>query len=229
MRRQVLLLGVLLAGGCVSGPPRAPAARYDWILRGGTVYDGTGAPGRVTDVRIRGDRVAAGGDLAGASAAHTLDARGLAVTPGFINMLSWAPDALMVDGRSLGDLEQGVTLEIFGEGWSYGPYTPWQKEDAKKQQYDIYYDITWTTLGEFLDQLVARGISPNVASFVGATTLRQHELRNEDRAPTPAELARMQDLARQAMGEGGVGLGASLIYAPAFYAKTDELVALAKA
>ena len=229
MRPTVVLLGLFVAAGCASGPQRAPAPRFDWILRGGKVYDGTGAPGRVTDVGIRGDRVAAVGDLAAASAAHTLDARGLAVTPGFINMLSWAPDALMVDGRSLGDLEQGVTLEIFGEGWSYGPYSPWQKEDAKKQQYDIYYDITWTTLGEFLDQLVARGISPNVASFVGATTLRQHELRNEDRAPTPAELARMQDLARQAMGEGALGLGASLIYAPAFYAKTDELVALAKA
>jgi N-acyl-D-amino-acid deacylase len=229
MRPTVVLLGLFVAAGCASGPQRAPGPRFDWILRGGTVYDGTGAPGRVTDVGLRGDRVAAVGDLAAASATHTLDARGLAVSPGFINMLSWAPDALMVDGRSLGDLEQGVTLEIFGEGWSYGPYSPWQKEDAKKQQYDIYYDITWTTLGEFLDQLVARGVSPNVASFVGATTLRQHELRNEDRVPTPAELARMQDLARQAMGEGALGLGASLIYAPAFYAKTDELVALAKA
>ncbi len=229
MRRPVLLLGLLLAGGCVSGPPRAPAARYDWILRGGTVYDGTGAPGRVTDVGIRGDRVAAVGDLAAASATHTLDARGLAVAPGFINMLSWAPDALMEDGRSLGDIKQGVTLEIFGEGFSYGPYSPWLKEDVKKQQYDIVYDITWTTLGEFLDQLVARGVSPNVASFVGATTLRQHALRNEDRAPTPEELARMQDLARQAMGEGALGLGAALIYAPGFYAKTDELVALARA
>ena len=229
MRKTAALLGLLLTAGCASGPRPVPAPRYDWILRGGTVYDGTGAPGRVADVGIRGDRVATVGDLAAASAAHTLDARGLAVTPGFINMLSWAPDALMVDGRSLGDLEQGVTLEIFGEGWSYGPYSPWQKEDAKKQQYDIYYDITWTTLGEFLDQLVARGVSPNVASFVGATTLRQHELQNEDRAPTPDELARMQDLARQAMREGALGLGASLIYAPAFYAKTDELVALARA
>ena len=229
MRKPVFLLGLLLAGGCVSNPSRTPAARYDWILRGGTVYDGTGAPGRVTDVGIRGDRVATVGDLAAASATHTLGARGLAVAPGFINMLSWAPDALMEDGRSLGDIKQGVTLEIFGEGFSYGPYSPWLKEDVKKQQYDIVYDITWTTLGEFLDQLVARGVSPNVASFVGATTLRQHALRNEDRAPTPEELARMQDLARQAMGEGALGLGAALIYAPGFYAKTDELVALARA
>ena len=117
--KPAVLLGLLLAASCASGPPRAPAPRYDWILRGGTVYDGTGAPGRVSDVGIRGDRVASVGDLSAASAAQTLDARGLAVSPGFINMLSWAPDALMVDGRSLGDIKQGVTLEIFGEGWSY--------------------------------------------------------------------------------------------------------------
>ncbi|HEX5042764.1 MAG TPA: D-aminoacylase [Candidatus Polarisedimenticolaceae bacterium] len=229
MRRSVVLMTLCCLGGCASGPQRAPSDTYDWVLRGGTVYDGSGAPGRVTDLGIRGDRVAAVGDLATASAAHTLDARGLAVAPGFINMLSWAPDALMEDGRSLGDVKQGVTLEIFGEGWSYGPYSAWLKEDVKKQQYDIVYDITWTTLGEFLDQLVARGVSPNVASFVGATTLRQHALQNEDRAPTPQELARMQELARQAMDEGALGLGASLIYAPAFYAKTDELTALARA
>lgn len=229
MQKAAAFLLFLAIAGCASGPPRSPAPAYDWIVRGGTVYDGTGAPGRRADVGIRGDRVAAVGDLSDASAPHTVDATGLAVAPGFINMLSWAPDALMVDGRSLGDIKQGVTLEIFGEGLSYGPYNDWLKADAKKQQYDIVYDITWSTLGEFLDQLVARGVSPNVASFVGATTLRLHELKHEDRPPAAEELRRMQELARQAMREGALGLGAALIYAPGFYAETDELVALAEA
>lgn len=207
----------------------SPGVGFDVVIRGGTVYDGTGRPPIRADVGLRGDRIAAVGDLSGASARSTIDAKGMAVAPGFINMLSWAVDALIVDGRSMSDIAQGVTLEIFGEGWSMGPLDDWMKADATSLQGDIKYDITWTTLGEYLDQLVERGVSPNVASFVGATTLRMRELRYENRAPSPEELARMQELTREAMREGALGVGASLIYAPAFYAGTPELIALARA
>jgi N-acyl-D-amino-acid deacylase len=153
----------------------------------------------------------------------------MAIAPGFINMLSWANESLIEDGRGQSDIRQGVTLEVFGEGESMGPLNDSMKRESVEQQADIKYAIEWTTLGEYLDYLVKRGISPNVASFVGATTVRVHELGYADRPPTPEELARMQALVRQAMEEGALGVGSSLIYAPAFYAKTDELIALAKA
>jgi N-acyl-D-amino-acid deacylase len=206
----------------------APPVEYDVVVRGGTVYDGTGAPGSRADVAIRGDRIAAVGDLRGARGRTELDAGGLAVAPGFINMLSWATESLIVDGRSQSDIRQGVTLEVFGEGWSEGPLNDAMKELAVEQQGDIRYDIEWTTLGEYLEYLAARGISPNVASFVGATTVRIHELGYQDRAPEPEELERMRQLVRDAMEQGALGLGSSLIYAPAFYASTEELVELAK-
>ena len=224
MRFAIPILALVLHGA-----PAAAAERFDLVIRGGTVYDGTGAPGRKADVGVRGDRIATVGDLSRARAARVVDAKGMAVAPGFINMLSWATDSLIADGRSLSDIKQGVTLEIFGEGWSMGPLNDAMKKEAERQQGDIKYAIDWTTLGGYLDRLVARGVSPNVASFVGATTLRIHELGYADRVPTADELARMEDLARQAMREGALGIGASLIYAPAFYAKTDELVALTKA
>ena len=227
MRASAIVAGVVLSAAAAG--PAGATDRFDLVIRGGTVYDGTGSPGRRADVGLRGDRVAEIGDLSKASARKTIDARGLAVAPGFINMLSWAPDALIADGRSMSDIKQGVTLEVFGEGWSMGPLNESMKAEARKQQGDIKYDIDWTTLGEFLDRLVARGITPNVASFVGATTLRIHELGYADRAPTKDELDRMDALARQAMGEGALGIGAALIYAPAFYAKTPELVSLVKA
>ncbi len=225
MRAATLLSALVLSvlAGC------AAPERFDVIVRGGTVYDGTGAPGRKADVGLRGERIAAVGDLSRAEAGRVIDAKGLAVSPGFINVLSWATDSLIVDGRSMSDIKQGVTLEIFGEGWSMGPFTEAMKAEAQANQGDIKYDITWTTLGEYLDQLVGRGISPNVASFVGATTLRIHELGYADRPPSPEELARMEDLVREAMREGALGVGASLIYAPAFYAKPDELLALTNA
>lgn len=207
----------------------ASAAEYDVIIRGGTVYDGSGNAGVGADVAIEGDRIAAVGDFSQDDAKTVIDASGNAVTPGFINMLSWAPDTLMEDGRSMGDIRQGVTLEVFGEGWSEGPLTEAMKRNEKSKQGDIKFDITWTTLGEYLDQLVGRGVSPNVASFVGATTVRVHEIGYEDRPPKPEELKRMQQLVRDAMEEGAMGVGSSLIYAPAFYADTDELVALCKA
>src|ERR1044071_8451679 len=143
-------------------------------------------------------------------------------------MLSWATESLIVDGRGMSDIKQGVTLEVMGEGVSMGPLNEAMKKESKEQQGDIKYDVTWTTLGEYLDHLVALGISPNVASFVGATTVRVHEIGYADRPPTAAELERMKALVRQAMEEGALGVGSSLIYAPAFYAKTDELVALSE-
>jgi N-acyl-D-amino-acid deacylase len=224
MRIAPALFAVSLLASAAAAPER-----FDLIVRNGTVYDGTGAPGRRADVGVRGDKIAAVGDLSAARAGRTVDAKGMAVAPGFINMLSWATDSLIADGRSQSDIRQGVTLEIFGEGWSMGPLNDAMKKEAKEQQGDIKYDIDWTSLGQYLDRLVARGISPNVASFVGATTVRVHELGYADREPTPDELERMEDLVRQAMREGALGVGASLIYAPAFYAKAPELLALTKA
>jgi N-acyl-D-amino-acid deacylase len=226
MPKLVLVAAALVAAACALQPS---ADRYDVLIRNGIVYDGGGAEGRRADLGIRGDRIAAVGDLSGATAAATVDAHGQVVTPGFINVLSWAVDSLIADGRGMSDLKQGVTLEVFGEGWSMGPLNDTMKKEALEQQGDIKYDITWTTLGEYLDQLVARGISPNVASFVGATTVRIHELAYANRAPTAAELARMQDLVRQAMREGALGVGSSLIYAPASFSRTDELIALTQA
>jgi N-acyl-D-amino-acid deacylase len=217
----------LVAAGC--GPASPPADSYDLILRGGTVYDGSGSTPIVADVAISGDTIAAIGDLAGAVGAEELDVTGLAVAPGFINMLSWATESLIQDGRSLSDIRQGVTLEVFGEGWSMGPLTDEMKAEVVARQGDIKFDVTWTTLGEYLDHLVQRGVSANVASYVGATTVRIHVLGYQDRPPTPAELEEMRNLVRQAMAEGALGVGSSLIYAPAFYADTEELTALAAA
>jgi len=237
--RYLIFVGfALLLAGCAGAPTPAetpsPAATnrgpvYDVIIRDGTVYDGTGANPVKADVAMDADRIAAVGDLEDAAGLREIDASGMAVAPGFINMLSWATESLFADGRGMSDLKQGVTLEVFGEGWSMGPLNDDMKAYEKAHQGDIKYDITWTTLAEYLDYLVGRGISPNIASFVGATTARIHELGFEDRPPTPDELARMQDLVRNAMADGALGVGSSLIYAPAFYADTDELIALASA
>jgi len=205
-----------------------PRVRYDLIIRNGTIYDGTGSAPMTGDVAINGDTIARVGRLTNAVGRREVDARGMAVAPGFINMLSWATDSLMADGRSQSDIRQGVTLEVFGEGWSMGPLTERMKQEMKEQQGDIKYDITWTTLGEYLDHLVARGISPNVASFVGATTVRIYVIGYENRPPTPAELDQMRQLVRQAMEEGALGVGSSLIYPPAVFARTDELIELCK-
>ncbi len=201
-------------------------ADYDVIIRGGSIYDGLGGDPVISDLAIAGDRIAVIGDLANASGGIEINAEGLAVAPGFINMLSWATESLIEDGRGLSDIKQGVTLEVMGEGFSMGPLNASMKAEAIERQGSIKYDIEWTTLGDYLEFLEAKGISPNVASFVGATTLRVHELGYADRPPTDDELARMQDLARQAMQEGALGIGSSLIYAPAHFADTDELIAL---
>ncbi len=192
---------------------------YDIIIKNGLVYDGSGNAPVQTDVAIVGDAIAKVGDLKNDQANQIIDAAGKAVTPGFINMLSWAAYPLLEDGRSMSDIKQGVTLEVFGEGSSLGPLNKKMRENAK---------VSWTTLAEGLDSLARKGVTPNIASFVGATTLRIHEIGYEDRPPTHVELAAMQALVRQAMEEGALGVGSSLIYAPAFYAKTEELIALAK-
>lgn len=223
-----VLLAILVLAGCAT--TSAPPPRYDLVLRGGLVHDGRGGEPRALDVAIRGDRIAALlPHRSEVAAAQVIDASGLAVSPGFINVLSWSTESLLADGRAMSDIKQGVTLEIFGEGWSMGPLNARMKADQIAQQGDIRYPIEWSTLGEYLEHLERRGVAPNVASFVGATTVRIHELGEADRAPTSDELARMQDLVREAMREGALGVGSSLIYAPAFYARTEELIALARA
>ena len=222
LRLTVLASLLVLVLGCVAEP------EYSFVLRGGTIYDGSGGEPFVGDVALEGDSIAAVGDLGRARGVDEINVTGLAVAPGFINVLSWATDTLIEDGRSLGDIRQGVTLEVFGEGWSYGPFNEAMKEESVKRQADIYYDIEWTTLGEYLEFLVAGGVSPNVASFVGATTVRVHVLDYDDRPPDEEELEEMRRLVREAMEEGALGVGSSLIYAPAFYADTEELIELAK-
>jgi N-acyl-D-amino-acid deacylase len=205
-----------------------PEAEYDIIIRNGMIYDGSGSPPYTGHVAINADTIAAVGSLDNVIGKQEIEAAGLAVSPGFINMLSWATESLIEDGKSQSDIRQGVTLEVFGEGWSYGPLNEEMKQEVVEQQWDIKFDVEWTTLGEYLEYLVNRGISPNVASFVGATTIRIHELGYEDRPPTREELNNMCDLVSQAMVEGALGVGSSLIYAPAFYAETGELIELCK-
>ena len=201
---------------------------YDIVIRGGSIYDGSGGEAVVGDVVVQSDSiVSVGGAITGRGRIE-VDAAGLVVAPGFINMLSWATESLIENGRSQSDIRQGVTLEVFGEGSSMGPLNETMKQEQLEQQGDIKFAIEWTTLSEYLEYLVERGISPNVASFVGATTVRIHEIGYEDRPPTTEELERMRALVRQAMEEGAVGLGSALIYAPGFYARTEEMIELAR-
>lgn len=206
---------------------RAPA--YDVVIRGGTVYDGSGGAPVVADVAIVGDSIVAVAPSLPGKGREEVDATGLAVSPGFINMLSWATESLIQDGRSMSDIMQGVTLEVMGEGSSMGPLSDSMKVLMRTEQGDVKFPVNWTTLREYQDSLVAKGISTNIASFIGATTVREHVVGSNDREPTAEELARMQQLVREAMKDGALGVGSSLIYAPAFYAKTPELVALMKA
>lgn len=201
---------------------------YDIIVRGGTIYDGTGRPGYVGDVAMRGDRIAYVGPRAPGRSRRQIDARGLAVAPGFINMLSWSNESLLIDGRGQGELRQGVTLEVMGEGESMGPLTPSMKEDLVAQQGDLKYPVEWTTLGEYLEVLERKGVSMNVASHIGAATARMNLLGSVDADPTPQQLEAMRGVVRAAMEEGALGVASSLIYAPGVFAETDELVALAE-
>jgi N-acyl-D-amino-acid deacylase len=205
---------------------------YDLILRRGMIYDGSGAPPYRGDVAVQGDKIAAVGTLDGARGKVEIDVDGLAVAPGFINMLSWAVESLIYDPRSQSDIRQGVTLEVMGEGFSMGPLSPAMKAARTRGilgNKDIEYDVEWTTLGEYLEFLERRGVATNVASFVGSSTVRIHVIGYDDRPPTPAELEQMTELVRLSMREGAVGLSTALIYPPASYAKTDELIALARA
>jgi len=222
--RVALLAALVVLAGAACAP-----ADYDVVIRGGTIYDGLGGEPFVADLAIDGQRIAAIGSLSDRDGRLELDATGLAVSPGFINMLSWATRSLIEDGRAMSDIKQGVTLEVMGEGSSMGPLNERMKTEARKRQGDIKFEISWTTLDEYLRHLVGRGISPNVASYVGATTLRVHEVGYEDRDATPDELERMQELVRAAMRDGALGVGSSLIYAPASFASTAELTALVSA
>ena len=225
----VATVSALLASCATAVPEKAPglsAEAYDLLIDNGTIYDGSGGAPFVGDIGLRGDRIVYVGPRAPAPANRTVDASGLAVSPGFINMLSWAPETLIEDGRGLSDTVQGVTLEVFGEGESMGPWNEEMKAVERQRQADIKYDISWTTLGEYLDYMEKRGVTPNLASFVGATTVRIHELGEGDVDPTPEQLQRMRALVRQAMQEGAVGVGSSLIYAPANFAETPELIAI---
>lgn len=206
----------------------AEPAKFDVLIRNGIVYDGSGGEGRVADVALRGDRIAGVGDFKDASARLTIDARGLAVAPGFINMLSWSNESLIADGRSQSEIRQGVTTEIMGEGESMGPVNDRVREKMLREQKDIHYQVTWNTLAEYLHYLEKRGVSCNVASFIGATTIREYVVGFEDKPPTAQQLEKMRTLVRQEMEAGALGIGSSLIYPPAFYAKTPELIELCK-
>ena len=220
------MLSSLLAAE-TSGSPQNPPD-FDVIIRGGTVYDGTGAEPKNVDVAIRGDRIAEIGDLKTAKVKTVVDASGLAVAPGFINMLSWSNESLIQDGRSQSEIRQGVTTEIMGEGESMGPVNDRVREHMLREQSDIKYEIKWNTLAEYLRYLETRGVSCNVASFIGATTIRENVIGFEDKPPTPEQLEQMRQLVRKEMEAGALGIGTSLIYPPAFYAKTDELIELCK-
>ncbi|HMB93281.1 MAG TPA: hypothetical protein VKP65_20685, partial [Rhodothermales bacterium] len=240
LRCCLFLLLLTSLAACSTSP------EYDVILRGGTLYDGSGNTPVVGDVALNADTIAAVGDLGDAQGRREIDVTGLAVAPGFINMLSWATESLLIDGRSQSDIRQGVTLEVFGEGWSMGPWNETMKQESLNDLLSQLDDSTaavaaalnlapgdslhipWTTLGEYLETLTTKGIASNVASFIGATTVRIHEIGYDDRPPTADELERMQALVRQAMEDGALGVGSSLIYAPAFYAQTDELIALSE-
>jgi N-acyl-D-amino-acid deacylase len=201
---------------------------YDIIIRNGTVYNGSGEPPVTTDIAVKNDTIAAIGDLSQFTAGKEINAKNLAVAPGFINMLSWAVTSLIHDGRSQSDIRQGVTLEVFGEGTSMGPLNDDMKQNLKNRQKDIIFDIEWTTLNEGLEFLEKKGVSCNMASFIGATSVRIHEIGYDDRQATPQEMERMKALVRQAMQEGAVGISSSLIYVPATFASTEELIELAK-
>ena len=224
MKPAIFSFSLLLAATNATGV----AADFDVIIRNGTVYDGTGGDAQHVDLAIKGDRIAGLGDFKNASAGTIVNASGLAVAPGFINMLSWSTESLIQDGQSQSEIRQGVTTEIMGEGESMGPVNDRVREHMLREQADIKYDIKWNTLAEYLQFLEKHGISCNVASFIGATTIRENVIGFDDRAPTPQQLDQMRELVRKEMEAGALGIGTSLIYPPAFYAKTEELIELCK-
>ncbi len=228
MRQRFVALFLTLMLSFISAGQAAQSALFDVLIKGGSVYDGAGGRPIRADVGIRGDRIVAIGALTGARASTVIDARGLAVAPGFINMLSWSTESLIVDGRSQSEIRQGVTTQIMGEGWSMGPLNDRIKQRMLDEQGDIKFEIPWTTLAEYLTYLEKRGVSQNIASYIGATTIREYVIGLEDKVPTPKQLDEMRELVRREMEAGALGIGSSLIYAPSFYAKTEELIELCK-
>ncbi|HKJ48168.1 MAG TPA: hypothetical protein VJ973_03720, partial [Christiangramia sp.] len=220
---RLLVLCLTILSSCSS------PTHYDILIKNGTIADGSGNATYVGDVAINADTIAAVGDLSENTANTEIDAAGLVVAPGFINMLSWSTESLIEDGKSQSDIRQGVTLEVMGEGWSMGPLSDKMKQEMPTTQGDIKYDIDWTSLDDYLQSLVKRGVSPNVASFIGATTVRINHIGYEDRPPTAEEMESMKNMVREAMKDGAMGVGSSLIYAPAFYSSTEELIELCKA
>ena len=227
-RRLLVLLLTLCVFSTMTIFAQTKGQVFDVLIKNGTVYDGTGTPGKRVDIGIRGDKIVAVGNLSKATARTVIDAKNMAVAPGFINMLSWSTESLIVDGRSIGELKEGVTTQIMGEGSSMGPLNDRMKKQIVDEQGDIKYAVEWTTLADYLKYLERRGVSQNVASYIGATTIRQYVLGDADVQPTPAQLEQMRSLVRDEMEHGALGIGSSLIYAPAFYAKTDELIAMCK-
>ena len=235
MKRRLHYRPLLCATFCVglgvsavAAPDPTTTPEFDVLIRGGTIYDGTGTAGRVADVAIRGDRIVGVGDFKDTAASNVVDAHGLAVAPGFINMLSWANESLIQDGCSQSDIRQGVTTEIMGEGESMGPVNDRVRDYMLRGQTDVKYEIAWHTLAEYLRYLERRGVSCNVASFIGAATIRENVIGFDDQPPTPEQLDQMRELVRQEMEAGALGIGSSLIYPPAFYAQTGELIELCK-
>ncbi len=227
-RAFLAVTGLAFASTASGAAQKAENQKFDHLIKGGIVYDGSGGKPRRADVAIRGDRVVEIGSFDARSAKNVIEASGMAVASGFINMLSWSTESLIEDGRSQSEVRQGVTTQIMGEGWSMGPMNDRMKERTIAEQGDIKFEIKWNTLAEYLRYLEGRGVSQNVASFLGATTVREYVIGLEDRAPTPEQLEEMRGLVRAAMEEGALGIGSSLIYAPAFYAKTEELIELCK-
>ncbi|MCW0197769.1 amidohydrolase family protein [Sphingopyxis sp.] len=224
IRRWGATLAALLLAGCAASQPPS----YDLLIRHGTIVDGSGRAAFTGDVAVRGDRIAYVGAHAPGTARRTIDAAGKAVAPGFINMLSWATESLLIDGRGESDLRQGVTLEVMGEGSSMGPLTPTMAKALVAQQEEgLRYPVRWTTLGGYLDHVAAQGVAPNIASFLGAATAREMVLGDTAAAPDPAQLRAMQGVVRQAMDEGAMGVASALIYPPGAFARTPELAALA--
>jgi N-acyl-D-aspartate/D-glutamate deacylase len=221
---KLLSIGIAIACGLLSAC--TPPTSHDVILRGGDIYDGSGGDPFVGDVAIDGDTIVTLGDVGDATATTEIDVKGLAVAPGFVNMMSWANVSLIEDGRSQSDIRQGITLEIMGEGNSMGPLNDAMKAEMADSQVDTRYDIEWTTLAEYVEFLERRGISPNVASFIGAATPREYVIGHDDRPPTPTELDEMRTLVRNAMQDGALGVASSLMYPPGLFASTDELIAL---
>jgi N-acyl-D-amino-acid deacylase len=228
MARRLLLVTLAMAMAAIAIPAMELGGPFDIVIRNGTVYDGTGQPGRKADVGIRGDKIVAIGDLPSATAKTTIDAAGLAVAPGFINMLSWSTESLLDDGKSQSEIRQGVTTQIMGEGSSMGPVNDRMKARMKREQADIKYEIEWRTLAEYLYFLERKGISQNVASFLGAGTVREYVLGQGNVKATPSQMEQMRRLVESEMRDGALGIASALEYAPDYYADTEELIELCK-